>query len=202
MVNYWLAKQEPSGPRGYNILQLKEDKKTIWDGVHNNLALKHIRNMKKGDLVFFYHTGDERQVVGIMSVTSNPYPNPEEDNERFVVVDVKFKSLLAKSVGLDEIKKQKGLESWELLRISRLSVMPVPKSILQSILKTGFKIDSKTKTPKDNVTTFANGRHSDIFVGEKAVGIIGEISSDVLDNFKIRTSVVGFEIKLSGLIFD
>ena len=76
------------------------------------------------------------------------------------------------------------------------------KSILQSILKTGFKIDSKTKTPKDNVITFANGRHSDIFVGEKSVGTIGEINSDVLDNFKIRTSVVGFEIKLSGLIFD
>ena len=139
MVNYWLAKQEPSGPRGYNILQLKKDKKTIWDGVHNNLALKHIRNMKKGDLVFFYHTGDERQVVGIMSVTSNPYPNPEEDNERFVVVDVKFKSLLAKSVGLDEIKKQKGLENWELLRISRLSVMPVPRSIWDLIIKMSKK---------------------------------------------------------------
>ena len=139
MVNYWLAKQEPSGPRGYNILQLKKDKNTIWDGVHNNLALKHIRNMKKGDLVFFYHTGDERQVVGIMSVTSNPYPNPEEDNERFVVVDVKFKSLLAKSVGLDEIKKQKGLKNWELLRISRLSVMPVPKPIWDLIIKMSKK---------------------------------------------------------------
>ena len=139
MVNYWLAKQEPSGPRGYNILQLKKDKKTIWDGVHNNLALKHIRNMRKGDLVFFYHTGDERQVVGIMSVTSNPYPNPEEDNERFVVVDVKFKSLLAKSVGLDEIKKQKGLKNWELLRISRLSVMPVPKPIWDLIIKMSKK---------------------------------------------------------------
>ena len=139
MVNYWLAKQEPSGPRGYNILKLKEDKKTIWDGVHNNLALKHIRNMKKGDLVFFYHTGDERQVVGIMSVTSNPYPNPEEDNERFVVVDVKFKSLLTKSVGLDEIKKQKGLKNWELLRISRLSVMPVPKPIWDLIIKMSKK---------------------------------------------------------------
>ena len=138
-MNYWLAKQEPSGPLGYNILQLQKDKKTIWDGVHNNLSLKHIRNMKKGDLVFFYHTGDERQVVGIMSVTSNPYPNPEEDNERFVVVDVKFKSLLAKSVGLDEIKKQKGLENWELLRISRLSVMPVPKSIWDLIIKMSKK---------------------------------------------------------------
>ena len=139
MVNYWLAKQEPSGPRGYNILQLKKDKKTMGDGVHNNLALKHIRNMRKGDLVFFYHTGDERQVVGIMSVTSNPYPNPEEDNERFVVVDVKFKSLLAKSVGLDEIKKQKGLKNWELLRISRLSVMPVPKPIWDLIIKMSKK---------------------------------------------------------------
>ena len=139
MLNYWLAKQEPSGPRGYNILQLKKDKKTMWDGVHNNLALKHIRNMRKGDLVFFYHTGDERQVVGIMSVTSNPYPNPEEDNERFVVVDVKFKSLLAKSVGLDEIKKQKGLKNWELLRISRLSVMPVPKPIWDLIIKMSKK---------------------------------------------------------------
>ena len=139
MVNYWLAKQEPSGPRGYNILQLKKDKKTMWDGVHNNLALKHIRNMRKGDLVFFYHTGDERQVVGIMSVTSNPYPNPEEDNERFVVVDVKFKSLLVKSVGLDEIKKQKGLKNWDLLRISRLSVMPVPKPIWDLIIKMSKK---------------------------------------------------------------
>ena len=139
MVNYWLAKQEPSGPRGYNILQLKKDKKTVWDGVHNNLALKHIRNMKKGDLSFFYHTGTERQVVGIMTITSDPYPNPEEDNERFVVVDVKFKSLLAKSVGLDEIKKQKGLENWELLRISRLSVMPVPRSIWDLIIKMSKK---------------------------------------------------------------
>ena len=139
MVNYWLAKQEPSGPRGYNVLQLKKDKKTIWDGVHNNLALKHIRNMRKDDLVFFYHTGDERQVVGIMSVTSNPYPNPDEDDKRFVVVDVKFKSLLAKSVGLYEIKKQKGLENWELLRISRLSVMPVPKLIWDLIIKMSKK---------------------------------------------------------------
>ena len=139
MVNYWLAKQEPSGPRGYNILQLKKDKNTIWDGVHNNLALKHIRNMKKDDLVFFYHTGDERQVVGIMSVTSNPYPNPEEDNERFVVVDVKFNKFLENPVTLDEIKKQKGLENCELLRISILSVMPVPKSIWDLIIKMSKK---------------------------------------------------------------
>ena len=138
-MNYWLAKQEPSGPRGYNILQLQKDKKTMWDGVHNNLALKHIRNMKKGDLVFFYHTGDERQVVGIMSVTSNPYPNPEEENKRFVVVDVKFKKLLKTPVTLDSIKKQKKFKDWELLRISRLSVMPVPKIIWDDIIKMSQK---------------------------------------------------------------
>ncbi len=139
MVNYWLAKQEPDGPRGYNILQLKKDKRTMWDGVHNNLALKHIRNMKKNDLVFFYHTGDERQVVGIMSVISNPYSNPEEDNERFVVVDVKFKKLLDKPVSLAEIKKRKEFRNWELLRISRLSVMPVPKSLWDLIIKMSKK---------------------------------------------------------------
>ena len=92
MVNYWLAKQEPSS---YNFSSLKKDKKTMWDGVHNNLALKHINNMKKGDLVFFYHSGDEKQAVGIMEITSKPYPNPKEKNDRFVVVDVKYKKELA-----------------------------------------------------------------------------------------------------------
>jgi len=139
LINYWLAKQEPSGPRGYNILQLQKDKKTMWDGVHNNLALKHIRNMKKGDQVFFYHTGKERQVVGIMSVISNPYSNPEEDNKRFVVIDVKFNKNLKNPVTLDEIKKEKKFKEWELIRISRLSVMPVPKQIWTQIIKMSQK---------------------------------------------------------------
>ena len=134
MVNYWLAKQEPSGPRGYNFEQLKKDKKTIWDGVHNNLALKHMREMKPNDLVLFYHTGIERQAVGIMQITSKPYPNPDEDNERFIVVDVKYKKKLARPVTLDEMKKNKKFQDWELIRISRLSVMPVPKSIWDMIL--------------------------------------------------------------------
>ena len=95
--------------------------------------------MKKDDLVFFYHTGDERQIVGIMIVVSNPYPNPEESNERFVVVDVKFKKLLQSPVTLDEIKKQKKFKDWELLRISRLSVMPVPKEIWDFIIKMSKK---------------------------------------------------------------
>ena len=136
MVNYWLVKQEP---KSYNFSILKKDKKTVWDGVHNNLALKHINNMKKGDLILFYHSGDEKQVVGIMEVSSKPYSNPKETNERFVVVDVKYKKELQNHVTLSEMKKQKKFKNWELLRISRLSVMPVPKEIWNSIIKMSKK---------------------------------------------------------------
>jgi len=135
MVNYWLAKQEPSGPRGYNFSTLEKEKTTVWDGVHNNLALKHMRNMKKNDLVMYYHTGDEREIVGIMTVTSKPYPNPEEDNERFVVVDVKYKKRLKNPVSLKLMKKEKSFKNWELLRISRLSVMPEPTDIWNTIIR-------------------------------------------------------------------
>ena len=135
MVNYWLAKQEPSGPRGYNFEQLKKEKTTVWDGVHNNLALKHMRKMKSGDLILFYHTGDERQAVGIMQITSKPYSNPKEDVERFIVVDVKYKKTLKRPVTLAEIKNNKKFKDWELVRISRLSVMPVPKTIWDEILE-------------------------------------------------------------------
>ena len=135
MTNYWLANQEPSGPRGYDFSTLQKEKTTVWDGVHNNLALKHMRNIKKGDQIIFYHTGDERRAVGIMSVISNPYPNPEEDNERFVVVDVKFKKWFKNSVSLELMKKEKSFKDWELLRIARLSVMPVPKNIWDKIIK-------------------------------------------------------------------
>ena len=97
MINYWLAKQEPTGLGGYNLSTLQKEKTTVWDGVHNNLALKHMRKMKKSDQIMYYHTGDERQAVGIMSVITNPYPNPEEDNDRFVVVNVKFKKKIPKT---------------------------------------------------------------------------------------------------------
>lgn len=136
MANYWLCKQEPST---YNIEQLKKEKTTVWDDVHNNLALKHITQMKKGDLAFFYHTGDEKQVVGIMEIISNPYPNPKEKNPRFVVVDVKYKKHLDNPVTLDQIKTNKKFKDWELLRISRLSVMPVPSKIWEEILKISQK---------------------------------------------------------------
>ena len=136
MVNYWLAKQEP---KSYNFATLKKEVKTVWDGVHNNLALKHISNMKKGDLILFYHSGDEKQAVGIMEVISKPYSNPKEKNERFLVFDVKYKKELANPVTLVEMKKQKKFKSWELLRTSRLSVMPVPKEIWNSIMNMSGK---------------------------------------------------------------
>ncbi len=139
MVNYWLAKQEPDGPRGYDLDQLKSDKKTAWDGVHNNLALKHMNNMKKGDLIFFYHTGKQRAAVGIMEVIKNPYPNPKEDNKRFIVVDVRYREHLKNPVTLEQMKKESKLKDWELLRISRLSVMPVPKDIWNHVLKMSKK---------------------------------------------------------------
>ena len=139
MINYWLAKQEPSGPRGYNFSKLEKEKKTVWDGVHNNLAFKHIRNMKKGDNILFYHTGTERQAVGIMTVTTNPYSNPQEKEKRFVVIDVKFKKRLKSPVTLEQMKKQKKFKDWELVRISRLSVMPVPKPIWNEIIKMSQK---------------------------------------------------------------
>lgn len=135
LINYWLVKQEPSGPRAYNFETMKKDGTTVWDGVHNNLALKHMNNMKKNDLAFFYHTGDERRIMGVIKIISKPYPNPEEDNDRFVIVDVKYQMSLKRPVTLDEIKKEKRFRSWDLLRISRLSVMPVPKDIWDLIIQ-------------------------------------------------------------------
>jgi predicted RNA-binding protein with PUA-like domain len=133
---YWLCKQEPTT---YNIDKLEKEKKTTWDGVHNNLALKHMRQMKKGDLVFFYHSGDDKYIAGVMEVASEAYPNPKESDPRYVVVDVKFKKKLKNPVTLSQIKSNKMFASWELLRISRLSVMPVPTQIWNEILKISQK---------------------------------------------------------------
>ena len=139
MVSYWLAKQEPSGPRGYPITQLQKDNRTVWDGVHNNLALKYIRMMRPDDMVIFYHTGKERQAVGVMKVISEPYPNPEEDNARFVVVDVEFDHVFQKPVTLQQMKQQPELEGWQMLKIGRLSVVPVSPDIWDKIISLSKK---------------------------------------------------------------
>ena len=113
---YWLLKTEPSD---YSWDDLVRDRKTVWDGVANNTALKHIRTINKGDLALIYHTGDERQAIGIAEITSKPYPDPKEENKKLVVVDLKPKKKLAHPVTLPQIKADKTFEGWDFLRIGR-----------------------------------------------------------------------------------
>ena len=119
----WLLKTEPDC---YAWDQLVKDKKTTWDGVANATALKHIRSMKKGDVALIYHTGDERAAVGVAEITSNPYPDPKEGDDKLVVVDLKPKKKLPNPVTLSDIKADPAFAGWDLLRIGRLSVVPVP----------------------------------------------------------------------------
>jgi predicted RNA-binding protein with PUA-like domain len=132
MANHWLLKTEPST---YSFDDLERDKKAVWDGVSNALALKHLRSMKRGDLAFIYHTGDEKQIVGIADVTSDPYPDPKEKDARLVVVDLKPRERLARPVTLSEVKADAGFGDFELVRIGRLSVMPVSESRWKKLLK-------------------------------------------------------------------
>lgn len=129
---YWLLKTEPDS---YAWDDLMRDKKTAWDGVTNALALKHIRSMAKGDLALIYHTGDERSAVGIAEIVSAPHPDPKGDDERLVVVDLKPKRKLAHPVTLAEIKADKTFEGWALIRIGRLSVVPVPEAMWNRVLQ-------------------------------------------------------------------
>ena len=128
---YWLLKTEPDC---YSWDNLVKDKKTIWDGVANNTALKHIRTMKKGDQALIYHTGDERAAVGIAEITSGPYANPKEQDEKLVVVDIKIGKKLAMPITLSDFKADKAFAGWDLLRISRLSVVPVPDKMWEHIM--------------------------------------------------------------------
>lgn len=131
MARTWLLKSEPGD---YSYADLENDARTVWDGVSNNLALKHIRQVKPGDEAFFYHTGKERAIVGIARVESEPYPDPDADDERIVVFDLSPKRRLPKAVSLDEIKGSGEFADWELVRIPRLSVMPVPEDARAWIL--------------------------------------------------------------------
>jgi len=119
----WLLKTEPDC---YAWDQLVKDKKTTWDGIANATALKHLRTMKKGDVALIYHTGDERAAVGVAEITSNPYPDPNEADDKLVVVDLKPKKKLPNPVTLSDIKADPAFAGWDLLRIGRLSVVPVP----------------------------------------------------------------------------
>ena len=119
---YWLFKEEPDH---YSLEDLLHDKRTVWDGVENNLALKHLRSVKKGDRVLYYHTGKDKAVVGVMEVVKGPYPDPTRGDPRFVVVDVKPIARLERTVSLAEIKTNSKFTDFALVRNSRLSVMPV-----------------------------------------------------------------------------
>ncbi len=130
MPNYWLLKTEPGT---YSYADLERDGKAVWDGVTNPLALKHLRTMKKGDLAFIYHTGDEKQIVGIADVASDPYPDPKQKDAKLAAVDLKPREKLKRPVTLAEVKAHKEFADWELVRMGRLSVMPVDSKRWQRI---------------------------------------------------------------------
>ena len=118
----WLFKEEPDH---YSLDDLFRDKRATWNGVENNLALKHLRSVQKGDRVLYYHTGKEKAVVGVMEVVKGAYRDPKRDDDRFVVVDVKPLRRFDRPVSLAEIKSNPKFADFALVRISRLSVMPV-----------------------------------------------------------------------------
>ena len=122
MANRWLFKTEPSV---YSFQQLQKDKKTMWDGVKNNLALKNLKDIKKGDEIFIYHTGDEKAAVGIARALGGAYPDPSQKNPRMLVVDIEAVKPLPRAVTLAEVKANKKLANFDLVRLSRLSIMKV-----------------------------------------------------------------------------
>lgn len=126
----WLMKCEPDC---YSYADLERDGRTLWDGVANPLALKHLRACAPGDRAFYYHTGDEKAVVGVMEVTGPPEPNPIDPDPKLVAVPVKAVRRLANPVTLAAIKADKAFAKWELVTQSRLSVMPVPEALWQRI---------------------------------------------------------------------
>lgn len=128
---YWLMKTEPDE---FSFTDLERAGREPWNGVRNAAALRHMREMRSGDLVFIYHTGNEKAVVGIAEVAAAAYPDPSEEDPRFVVVDVALRQRLPRPVTLREIKADSQFAEWELVRISRLSVMPVSDRHWEAIL--------------------------------------------------------------------
>jgi predicted RNA-binding protein with PUA-like domain len=118
----WLFKEEPSH---YSFDELVKDKKTVWSGVKNPLAQKHLRSVRKGDRIFYYHTGDEKSVVGIAKALGDAYADPGDAAGKAAVVDVGPVKKLPRPVTLAAIKADSAFKDFALVRISRLSVMPV-----------------------------------------------------------------------------
>ncbi len=126
----WLLKTEPSD---YSIDDLKADGKTIWDGVANALALKHLRQIHAGDRLLIYHTGNVKAIVGSAVAVSDAVPRKGDPKD--IVVEIQYDRTWSKIVPLPDMKGDKSFEGWDLLRLPRLSVMPVPAAILKALEK-------------------------------------------------------------------
>ena len=131
-MKYWLLKSEPDAWSWDN--QVKEGA-SMWDGVRNYQARNNLKEMKKNDLCFFYHSVTERSIVGIVKVVKEYYPDPTDKTDRFVVVDVKATKKLKNPVSLDQIKRNSKLKDIALVKQSRLSVMPLKKTEWDIIIK-------------------------------------------------------------------
>jgi len=129
---YWLIKSEPGS---YSWEQFQKDKVATWDGVRNYAARNHMQAMKKGDQVFYYHSNEGMEIVGIAKVAKESYPDPTSDNDAWVVVDFKPFKKLKKPVPLSAIKADPHLAQMALVRLGRLSVQPVTEEEWQIVLK-------------------------------------------------------------------
>jgi predicted RNA-binding protein with PUA-like domain len=118
----WLFKEEPTH---YSYDAFVKDGRTVWSGVRNPVAQKHLHTVKKGDRVFYYHTGNEKAIVGIAKATGHAYADPSDPTGKLAVVDLAPVRKLKRPVTLREIKADPAFKSFPLVRISRLSVMPV-----------------------------------------------------------------------------
>ena len=118
----WLFKEEPEN---YGYDQLARDGRTSWTGVRHPVAQKHLRSVRKGDRIFFYHTGKEKAVVGIAKAAADAYPDPADTSGKLYAVDVLPVKKLAQPVTLASVKADKAFASFALTRVPRLSVMPV-----------------------------------------------------------------------------
>jgi predicted RNA-binding protein with PUA-like domain len=132
MPNRWLFKTEPSA---YSWAQLEQDEGTAWDGVKNALALKHLAAVAEGDEVLVYHTGDERAAVGIAAVARAPYPDPKLKDPKLLIVDLRPLRRLPRPVALSEMRANRKLAGFDLLRLPRLSVMPVAPAHWTAIME-------------------------------------------------------------------
>jgi len=133
-MNFWLVKQEPSQ---YSWDELVKDKETYWDGVRNYQARNNLKKMKKGDLVFFYHSVIDKEIKGIAKISKEHYPDPTSDDLSWVVVNIKPCKPLSSPVTLEQIKKKSGLNGIALIKQSRLSVMPLTKKEFKVVLNMG-----------------------------------------------------------------